>query len=275
MLAAAIIVFREVIEAGLIVGVVLAVTQGVPRHGAYVAGGIVAGLLGAGLVALFAGAISDALEGSGQEIFNAGVLALAVVMLTWHNVWMASHGRQMASDLRAMGAKVQEGSTTLWALAVVVAIAVLREGSEVVLFLYGALLAESGSHLQFALGGVLGLALGAGLTALSYWGLVHIPARFLFAVTGVLVALLAAGMAAQCVAFLAQAGLVTALDRTMWDTSWLVTDDSLVGRVLHTLVGYTDQPTAMQLVFYAGTLAAMFGLTRLVSPTRSPQAQSA
>src|ERR1035437_5771739 len=78
MLGALIIVFREVIEAGLIVGIVLAVTTGVPRRGRWVAGGIVAGIAGASLLATFAGALSNALAGVGQEIFNASVLAIAV-----------------------------------------------------------------------------------------------------------------------------------------------------------------------------------------------------
>jgi high-affinity iron transporter len=94
MIASLIIVFREVIEAGLIVGIVLAVTSGVPRRGRWVMAGIVTGVAGATLVAVFAGALSNALAGVGQEIFNASILALAVVMLAWHNIWMARHGRK-------------------------------------------------------------------------------------------------------------------------------------------------------------------------------------
>ena len=40
MLASLIIVFREVFEAGLIVGIVLAATRGVPRRGTFIAGGV-------------------------------------------------------------------------------------------------------------------------------------------------------------------------------------------------------------------------------------------
>jgi high-affinity iron transporter len=79
---AQIIVLREAIEAGLIIGIVLAVTRGMPLRGRYVGGGIFVGLMGAVLVAGFAGALSNALSGAGQEVFNASVLGLAVVMLT-------------------------------------------------------------------------------------------------------------------------------------------------------------------------------------------------
>ena len=137
MFGALIIVFREVIEAGLIIGIVLAATRGVSGRGQWVAGGVVAGALGAGIVALFAEAIADAFEGSGQELFNASVLGAAVVMLMWHTVWMARHGREMAAEMAAVGAAVSAGKRPMTALVVVVGLAVLREGSEVVLFLYG------------------------------------------------------------------------------------------------------------------------------------------
>src|SRR5665811_1019302 len=136
MLGALVIVFREVIEAGLIVGIVMAATRGVAGRGRWVGFGILAGVLGAAVVAIFAGVISQAFEGAGQELFNASILGVAVVMLMWHNAWMARHGREIADDMRNVGHAVSEGAKPLTALAIVVGLAVLREGSEVVLFLY-------------------------------------------------------------------------------------------------------------------------------------------
>ena len=161
MLASLLIVFREVFEAGLIVGIVMAVTAGVPGRTLWVSGGVVAGVLGACLVALFTGGLSELFGGNGQEIFNASILCFAVVMLTWHNVWMARHGREMAAELRAAGEAVASGSKSLAALGIVVAIAVLREGSEVVLFLYGVAAAEGGASGSMLVGGLIGLGLGA------------------------------------------------------------------------------------------------------------------
>ncbi|MBV9118570.1 MAG: FTR1 family protein, partial [Acetobacteraceae bacterium] len=103
MAASLLIVFREVLEAGLIVGIVMAATQGIRRRAPWIAGGIGAGLLGAALLAAFAGTLSGALQGYGQEVFNAAVLIVAVVMLGWHNLWMASHGRELAREMRAVG----------------------------------------------------------------------------------------------------------------------------------------------------------------------------
>src|SRR5207245_11065709 len=144
-------------------------------RGHWVAAGVLLGTLGAGIVALFAEAIANAFEGSGQELLNASVLGAAVVMLMWHNAWMARHGREMAAEMAAVGAAVSAGKRPMTALAAVVGLAVLREGSEVVLFLYGILAAgTSGSSLLA--GGVLGLAAGAAFTALTYYGPLSIPA---------------------------------------------------------------------------------------------------
>lgn len=254
MLAALVIVFREVFEAGLIVGIIMAVTAGVAGRSYWIIGGVAGGVLGACIVALFADGLSRLFSGSGQEMFNAGILAFAVVMLSWHNVWMARHGRELAAEMQAAGEAVASGKKSLAALAVVVMIAVLREGSEVVLFLYGVAAAEGGASLGMVGGGFIGLGLGILVTLLTYFGLIAIPMRYLFGVTSTLIALLAAGMAAQAIAFLEQADILTTFDQTVWDTSWILSDGSLLGRALHTLIGYVDQPTAMQLIVYAATL---------------------
>lgn len=275
MLSSLIIVFREVIEAGLIVGIVLAATQGVTQRGLWVAAGIAGGIVGACLVAAFAGELASLFEGSGQELFNASVLLVAVAMLTWHNVWMAGHGREMAREMRSMGAEVSAGRRTLAAMAIVVGVAVLREGSEVVLFLYGIAAQGGTTTVSMLSGGALGLAAGAGVSALMYFGLLSIPAHRLFKVTGWLITLLAAGMASQAVLFLQNAGHLQFAMMPLWDTSWLLSDGSIAGRLLHTLVGYTDQPDGLQLAAYLVTIVAIVTLMRIVNPPRRPAAVAA
>jgi high-affinity iron transporter len=265
MLPALVIVFREAIEAGLIVGIVLAATKGVARRGLWVAYGIAGGVVGACVVATFASRLAGLFQGTGQELFNAGVLALAVIMLTWHNVWMSSHGRAIAEDMKKVGAAVASGERTLMALSIVVGVAVLREGSEVVLFLYG--IASQGGTTQSAMlaGGSLGLLGGGLLSALMYLGLLAIPAGRLFAVTSALITLLAAGMASQAVLFLQQAGYLNTLTTPVWDTSWLLPQEGpgfagILGRMLHTLIGYSDAPSGAQLIAYAATVVTIGAL---------------
>lgn len=264
MLASLIIVFREVLEAGLIVGVVMAATQGIIGRTIWLAGGIAAGVAGAGCLALFAGALESAFAGSGQEVFNASILVAAVVMLSWHQLWMASHGKQMAAEMKTMGRDVAQGRRSLFALAIVVAVAVLREGAEVVLFLYGIAAAGHDGWPALMLGGAGGVALGALVSFLLYRGLLAIPVHRLFAVTGWLIALLAAGMAGQAAAILAGIDMIPAWGYQLWDTSWLLPEDGLLGRALHAMIGYSDRPMGVQLAAWAVVLTALVVGARLI-----------
>src|SRR5579862_3079044 len=273
MLATAIIVFREVLEAALIVGIVLAASEGVAGRGLWVGGGIAAGICGAAAVAAGADAIAAAVAGIGQEVFNATILLAAVGMLGWHNVWMSRHSRELTLAANRLGAAVRSGARPLWALAFAVGLAVLREGSEIVLFLYGIVAAGGSGPLAMATGAGLGLAGGVAAGVGLYFGIVSIPLRHLFKVTGWLVLLLAAGLASQAAAFLMQANLLPALGANLWDTSFVLSDQSLAGRILHTLIGYTAQPAGIQLAFYLATLLVIGGLMRLVGgmPSAPPR----
>src|SRR4030088_405354 len=275
MLGALIIVFREVFEAGLIIGIVLAVTGSVRHRTRWIGGGGLGGACAGFLLAVCCRALSRLFAGMGQELFNAAILGVAVLMLTWHNLCMARHGRELAGEMRAAGQAVADGSKSLLALAVVVGVAVLREGSEVALFLYGIVASDGGSVASLAIGGITGLALGAAVCLLTYFGLMRIPPRALFATTTVLITLLAAGMAAQAVAFLERANWLTALDTIVWDSGWLLSEKGIAGRAMHTLIGYPDQPTEMQLLVYVTVLLVTFLLMRLTGSQHPARAAAA
>jgi high-affinity iron transporter len=265
MLVSAIIVFREALEAGLIVGIVLAATEGVAGRGRWIFGGIVAGVAGASLVAAFAAVLSDAFEGAGQEVFTAAILCFAVVMLSWHILWMSHHARAMTAELREVGQAVRLGQRSLAALAAVVSVAVMREGAEVVLFLYGIVVASQTSAPSLAVGGAGGLVMAAAASWLLYRGLVAIPLHRLFKVTNWLIALLAAGMAGQAVSVLNGADLLPSWGDHVWDTSAVLSDDSLIGRSLHALVGYSARPSGIQLTAYLATLLVLVVASRAIS----------
>lgn len=274
MLASLLIVFREVLEAGLIVGIVLAATQSINRRGRYIIIGIVSGLIGAGLLALFAEAITQSLSGFGEEVFNSAILIVAAIMLGWHNLWMASHGREISAEMMALGRAVTRGESSLPAMATVVAVAVLREGSEVVLFLYGIAASGQTSTLSMMSGGLLGVLAGSLVSWLLYRGLVIIPLSKLFTVTGWLIALLAAGMAGRAAAILAGADLIPAWGYELWDTSSVVADGSMVGRVLQALLGYSDRPMGVQMAAWVFTLATLLICSKYIrnsSTTASAQ----
>lgn len=271
MFGSSIIVFREVLEAALIITIILAATRGVHYRGLWVSAGITTGILGAILVAYFAEAISSMMEGIGQEIFNAGVLLAAVLMLAWHNIWMAAHGKELAQQMKAVGQGVNDGELPMFALASAVTLAVLREGSEVVLFLNGmAMSGESASNL--ATGSLLGIAGGSLLGVAMYFGLLRVPLRHFFQVTGWMILLLAAGLAASAAGFLEQAGLLPVIKPVLWDSSWLLSEQSIAGQLAHTLVGYQARPSGIALAAWVTT----FSITLLLMKTvgRSPRPPS-
>lgn len=274
MLATTVIVFREVVEAALIIGIVMAASKGLAGRGRWVAHGVVGGAAGALLVAVFADAITESVAGMGQELLNATILFLAVVMLGWHNVWMGRHARDLSRQMQAAGEAVREGARPIYALAVVVGLAVMREGSEIVLFLYGIAATSQSSAAQMLLGGALGLAGGALVGFGIYFGLLRIPVRHLFTVTSWMILLLAAGLAAQGAAFLAQAGWLPPLGGSLWDTSWLLSEKSIVGQLLHTLVGYVSRPSGIQLIFYIATVTVI-GILMKMAGRAAPQAKLA
>ncbi len=273
MLATAILVFREVLEAALIISIVMAATRGLRGRGRWVASGIAAGILGAIVVALSASAIADAAEGTGQELLNATVLLAAVLMLAWHAIWMARHGRELAAQMQDVGRAVSGGSRPVTALLLVVALAVLREGSEIVLFLFG-MGAGGGSALAMWSGGAVGLLAGGVVGVALYFGLLGIPLRHFFNATNGLILLLAAGMASHAAHYLIQADLLPPLGNMIWDSSRLLSEQSLLGQTLHTLIGYDARPAGLQLLFYALTAISIYTGMKLCA-YRTPNPDSA
>lgn len=266
MFAAALIVFRESLEASLIISIMAAATRGIPSRARWIVTGILAGLTGAALVASSMGLISNLASGMGQELFNAGILTLAVGMLAWHNIWMSVHGREMAANALNTAREINDGTRERSVIFLVVALAVLREGSETVLFLYS-LATSSENGLRTTIGGGLsGLAGGLLVGGLLYAGLLRIPLRWFFSITGILVLLLAASMASQAARFLIQADVLPSLGAPLWDTSNVLAQTTAVGTLLHGLIGYDAQPAGMQIVFYVVVLIAIGAGMRWMAP---------
>ena len=270
MLAAALIVFRESLEAALFVGIVAAATRQLPGRTRWLAAGVGIGLLGALALALTAQNVSSWFDGLGQDVVNIGVLSLALSMLLWHCIWVAAHSKDMAGVARRLGASVQQGQRKPWALLIAVALAVLREGAETVLFVGGALTASTGTSLgEVVLSCLVGVGLGVGAGWAIYGGLSRVPVRHLFATTNALIAILAGSIASQLVKSLTQAGFIERWTSPIWDTSAMLAPDSALGTFLHALMGYDARPSAAQLASYLAVLALIYTGTRLLRHPRS------
>ena len=264
MLGSAVIIFREVLEAALIIGLILAVTRDVPGRRRYVFMGLAGGLSGAVLLALFGDLIAPLAQGMGAEIVNASILLTAVVMLSWHLVWMKKHSYAINHHIRQMGAKIESGEQSISVIGFIIGLAILREGSEAVLFLFG-LSASGASAMSLFIGALLGLLAGMLVGVIVYFGMARVPLGSLFRVSGWLILLLTAGLAAQASNYLVQADILPALGNRIWDTSQFLSEQSLAGQFLHILIGYVAQPMGIQLVVYVGTIVLVSTLMYLIA----------
>lgn len=267
MLGVAIIVFRETLEAALFVGIIAAATRGLTGRSRYLVGGILAGALGA--LALAAGAehISALADGIGQDLLNAAILSLALAMLVWHCVWASNQGAQTAAQARALGHSFGQQQRKPWALLVVVALSVLREGAETVLFVAGySTGVDPSGTVAGAIAGVVG---GVAVGLLIYVGLTRVPVQRVFMVTNTLILLMAASIASQLARALSQAGVISAWGQSLWDTSNWLRVESPVGMVAHALAGYDARPTGLQLAFYVMALVIIVSGARWVKKAQA------
>ena len=271
MFGPALIIFRETLEAALVITIIAAATRTVSRRSMWIVLGTLAGIVGAGVLAALTERLADLADGTGTELFNAGVLGLAVLMLAWHHIWMASHGAELARDAKKVGTDVSEGTRGLSAIAALVALTVLREGAESVLFLHGMASGSSAGMTEVIFGGLLGVAGGAAVGVVMYFGLMRIPLKSFFNVTGTLLVILAAGLASRMAGFLIQADWLAPIAAHLWNTSAILSTDSMLGYVLHVMVGYEPNPSGMQMVFYAITFVGIMYFAALVKQHKTTQ----
>jgi high-affinity iron transporter len=235
-------------------------------------------VLGAILLALGAQQVGELFDGIGQDLVNIAVLSVALAMLLWHCIWVSAHAREMVAQARQLGISVQQGQRTPWALLIAVALAVLREGAETVLFVGGALTGSAAVQPgQVMSACAIGVLLGVGAGAVIYGGLSRLPAKQVFATTNALIAILAGSIASQLAKSLTQAGFLERGTAPLWDTSTALAPDSALGTLLHALMGYDARPSAAQLASYGAVLLAIYAGTRLMRrPGRSrPQPAAA
>lgn len=274
MLSTAIVIFREVLEIALILGVVLAATTGLEHRRKWVLLGLGLGFAGSALIAVFAQNIANAAEGMGQEFFNAGILLTAALVIGWTALWMSKHAREMSQHLRNVSSKVTDGEAPLHTLVLIIALAMFREGAEIVLFTHGMIAAGQplGSIIAGSLlGGIGGALLGFAL----YLGLVSISPKYIFKVTTWLLIFLCAGMSATAAKFLVSAGWFSSLSNQLWDSSALLSDASFIGQTMNALFGYTARPSVIQLIFYITTLGVLLTMMRVINVKSQKKAKVA
>ena len=272
------IVWRESVEAMLVVGILYTWLRSTPegkRGLNYLWGGVAAGLALAVALALVLLGVSTWLSDEGQEWFQAIMSLAACALVVQMVVWMKKHGRTLKGELEG-GARASVASDNWWGLFVLVAIAVAREGSETVVFLYGTVSAgEGGSDmLMLALAGVAGFA----VALLTFWllqlGGKLITWRRFFRVTEILLLLLAGSLLVGGLDHLISLDVLPTIVDPVWDSSWLLSDSTGVGKVLADFAGYRALPALTSVLLWVAYWIIVWALLRWVGgkPAKAPAA---
>ena len=263
MLAILLIVFRESLEAALLVGLLAARCSGMPGLSRALVAGTALGLAGAGLMAGALSAAGHWLGDDGANLLNAAILVAAIVLLALHTRNPSRPGHTDNRD-------------SLWVITILVAVAVLREGSEVVLFA-GGLLQETGRAPALDLiacvaGALAGAALGAAVTQ----GVRRLPLSSVFRLTHLWLCLLAGSLGSQLARLTLQSGWLEEGGSPAWQLGGLWSTGSWPGQILHALTGFEARPAWLQVIFYGATVTALIvmALWRVQPAGRSPRLQA-
>ncbi|MBU6141214.1 MAG: FTR1 family protein [Proteobacteria bacterium] len=264
MLQIAIVVFREILEISLIIGILTAATKEIAGRSKWIFNGLTLGIITSLILAFFTDKLSESLDGMGQEFFNGLILISAATMIGWTVLWMQKHAKSISGDLKRLSNSVREGKKPLYALLVVVFLSVLRESAEIVLFTYSYYV--SGTQVsEIILGLILGLILGSAIGFALYFGILKAFGRYFFIVTTWLLIFLSAGILAQGIGFWINAQIIPTLGE--FDVSMVLSQQSFFGKFLHIFFGYIDQPAGSQIIAYFATLAVLIIGLKIVKRT--------
>lgn len=256
MLQIAIVVFREILEVSLIVGILTAATKDISGRAKWIWSGLGLGVGASLLLAISTDKISESLDGMGQEFFNGLILLAASVMIGWTVLWMQKHAKSISGELKRLGHSIRDGKKPLYILLVVVFLSVLRESAEVVLFTYSYFISGTPFN-EIIFGLIVGLFFGIVCGAALYFGMLKAFGKYFFSVTTWILIFLSAGISAAGIGFWINAGIVPALGNPACDLSSILSQQSLFGKFLHIFFGYIDQPAGTQLIAYFVTLTAL------------------
>ncbi len=257
----AIIIFREILEIALILSILFSSTIGIKNRSLWINAGLVIGVIGSIIIATLTDKISEAFHGVGQEIFNAIILLFAALMIGYTVIWMKQHSKAMSKTLKHLGKSVIDGEKSLYALLIIVSLSVLREGAEIVLFTYSYYSSGTPIH-ELIIGSSMGFAVGLVVGLGFYFGILRKLGTHLFQVTTPILVFLSAGLVAKSLGYLSSAGVISEIKTQMWDTSFLISENSIVGNVLNILFGYISRPSGIQLIGYLSTIIILFGLIK-------------
>ncbi len=245
------IVWRECVEALLIVGILNAwIAQREPqerqRARLYLWSGVAAGIALAGALATILVALGEWISGTAQQVFQTIMEAVAAVLILQMVFWMRKYGRTLRSDMMS-GLSKSAASDHWWGVFALALLAVAREGSEAVVFLYGTLAGRDGTMMR-VLAAAGGIAAALATFVLLQMGSRVLPWRVFFQVSGFMLFCLAGALIVSVVDNLQALDLLPELSGRLWDTSKVLPDSGSVGGLVSALTGYRARPDILEVL---------------------------
>lgn len=265
MFKIAIVVFRECVEIALLLGIIMAITKKIENSRLYIIAGSMIGLIGASLFAFFTQYISVSFAGMGDEIFDATIILITVALIIWTIVWMKDYESKLKLKFGDISSDDEKSFKNKLLLVLVVASTILREGTEIILLVYGISSAEKINIDNYLIGLGIGALCGLFFGTLIYQGLTKFAGKYIFKISFILLMLIAAGFASQAAGKLISADIIHKFSDQVWDSSWLISDFSTIGKFLNAITGYTAKPSGMQIIFYIATIGSVLLLSKIKS----------
>jgi high-affinity iron transporter len=245
VLANFLIGLREGLEAGLIVGILVAYLNKLQRRD--ILPRLWVGIGAAIVISLGVGAILTwgpyGLSFQAQEILGGGLSILAVGLVTWMIFWMGKHARALKHELQGKLDAAIAGAGI--GIVVIGFVSVGREGVETALFIWASV-ASSGSAVVGTISAVAGILVSIVIAYLIYRGLVRINLSRFFTWTGLFLVLVAAGVLSYGIGDLQEAGVIPGFGQAAFSVAHIIQPSTWYGTVLGGLFNFTPEPTWAQ-----------------------------
>ena len=253
MFKIALVIFREMLEISLILGIVLAATKTMPKSRLYIMAGMVGGVI-CSVVPIFL--ITHLATMFSEEIADVIIIMVTVLFIAITAIWIKNSGTKLGKKVSKIKDSTNNRAGIM--LIMVVAATILREGTEIILFIQAISSAYEYSSTDYAIGFMIGIFGGVASAIFISYGLGRMTVKYLFTISFVLLSLIAASLASEAAGILTSLGIVDILSIPMWDSSYFISDFSVTGKILRMLVGYNSQPNGLQLLFYIATLFVIY-----------------
>lgn len=258
MIKIAMVVFRECMEISMILGVILAATKTVDKSRYYILGGVLLGILSSFILSFTISEIANSFDGLGEEIFNLCMIFITIFVVGMTAIWIKKSAPKLKSNISHLSERIDRGISHKFMLVFVVATTMFREVTEIILFVGALASTYEVTAIDYVVGLLLGIFFGLAIGSGFYYGFSRFAAKYLFKLTFIFLVFVSASLASEAAGILTSTGIIEFYNDPLWDSSWLISDFSLLGKTLKTLFGYNSQPNLMQLMFYSGTIALIW-----------------